>query len=111
MKRSGEFREQFVPWAGLVVGIVAAGTTHQFGAEGMFDNCAVISPVPLILVALLGIAATVAAALWSWGVARDGDEGPARRLVAIISVGAAALFVMAMTIPIIASLVIPPCFQ
>lgn len=111
MKRSSEVRGLFVPWAGLVVGIVAAGMTHQFGSEGMFDNCAVISPVPLILVALLGIAATVAAALWSWGVARDADEGPARRLVAIISVGAGALFVMAMTIPIVASLVIPPCFQ
>jgi len=111
MKRSGEFREMFVPWAGLAVGIVAAGVTHQFGSEGVFDNCAVISPVPLIVVALLGIAVTVAAALWSWGVASDGDEGLARRLVAVVSVGAAALFVMSMTIPIIASLVIPPCFQ
>jgi hypothetical protein len=110
MKRS-QASDLFMPWAGLVVGIIAAGVTHQFGSEGVFDDCSAISPIPLIVVALLGVAATVVAAVASWHVVRGDHESPARRVVAVISVGTAALFVLSMVLPIIASLILPPCFQ
>jgi hypothetical protein len=111
MKRSEEFRDLFVPWAGLAVGVAAAGIAHQFGSEGAFDDCATISPIPLILVCLISIAATIFAGVSSWRVVRDDKQGEARRVVAIVSVGSVALFVFAMILPIIASLVLPPCFQ
>jgi hypothetical protein len=44
-------------------------------------------------------------------VLRAEEETPARRVVATISVGAAALFVFSMILPVIASLILPPCFQ
>ena len=110
MKRSGQFADFLLPWTGLAVGVVAAGVVHQFGSAGTFDHCWAISPIPLIIVAVIGIAVTIVAALFSWRVIRDEDETQARKVVAIISVGAAALFVFAMILPIIASIVIPPCF-
>ena len=110
MKRS-QARDLFMPWAGLVIGLVALAIVHQFGSEGVFDDCATISPVPLVLVALLGIAATLVGALASWRIVRNDDEAPARRLVGIVSVGCAAFFVLAMALPVIASLMLPPCFQ
>lgn len=110
MKRTSQFADLVMPWTGLAVGVVAAGVVDQFGSAGTFDHCRTISPIPLIIVALIGIAVTIVAALFSWRVIRDEDETQARKVVAIISVGAAALFVFAMILPIIASLVIPPCF-
>ncbi|HWI75693.1 MAG TPA: hypothetical protein VNS53_01255 [Sphingomicrobium sp.] len=111
MKRRSELADLFVPWAGLAVGIVAAAIVHQFGSEGVFNHCKPISPIPLIVVALIGIAVTVMAGLASWRVIRGEEETPARKVVAVVSVGSAALFVFSMILPIIASLVLPPCFQ
>lgn len=111
MKRRSHLADVFLPWAGLAVGIVAAAVVHQFGSEGVFNHCKPISPVPLIVVALIGIAVTVVAGLKSWGVIRGEEETPARKVVATISVGSAALFVFSMVLPVIASLVLPPCFQ
>jgi hypothetical protein len=110
MTRS-EIRDQFLPWTGLLTGFAGWAITHQFGADSTFDNCAVAVPGPVLIVALLGIAAAVWGGLMSWGVLRDDKEAPARQVVASISVGAAALFVLAMLLPMIAALVIPPCFQ
>ena len=55
MSGRSEFADLFMPWAGLAAGVLAGGVTHQFGAEGTFDNCAVISPIPLLLVNLAGL--------------------------------------------------------
>ena len=111
MKSRSEFADLFMPWAGLAAGVIAAGVTHQFGSEGVFDNCAAISPIPILAVNILGIVLTVVGALASWSVLREGAETHARKAVAFISVGAAALFVFAILLPTIASLVIPPCYQ
>jgi hypothetical protein len=111
MKSRSEFADLFMPWAGLAAGVLAGGVTHQFGSEGTFDNCAVISPIPLLLVNLLGIALVAAGALASWRILREDSETHARKVIAFISVGAAVLFVLAIVLPIIASLVIPPCYQ
>jgi hypothetical protein len=99
------------PWAGLGVGILAAGLVHQIGSEGVFNSCKPVSPVPLIIVAILGMVVTIAAAIASSQVLRGKEETAARKVVATISVGSAALFVYSMILPVIASLILPACFQ
>lgn len=111
MNRRSGFADSFMPWAGLAVGIIAAAVVHQFGSQGTFDSCKPISPVPLIIVALIGMIVTVLAGLASWQVIRGEEETPTRKVVATISVGSAALFVFSMIFPVIAALVLPPCFQ
>lgn len=110
MKRTGTLVEAFTPWAGLVVGLVAAGAVHQIGSEGTFDNCGGMAPGPLLVVAALGLLASAVAGLVSWR-SLHGEEGLARRIVAVISVGCAALFCLAILLPMIAALVLPPCFE
>src|SRR5205085_11979668 len=39
VKRSSEFADLMLPWAGLIIGVVSAGFAHQFGSEGVFDRC------------------------------------------------------------------------
>jgi hypothetical protein len=109
MKTAHSFIEAFQPWAGLVVGVLAAGIVHQFGSEALFNNCRVIPPVTVLLVALAGLALCGVSGLVSWRSARS-DLG-ARRVVGIISVGSSALFALAIVLPLIAALMIPQCFQ
>jgi hypothetical protein len=103
------FKDAFAPWAGLAAGTVGAGFAHQTGSDGVFDECA-SSPGLVLVVCFIGIAITAAGAFASWGVYRTDTEGPARRLIATVSLGTAALLVLAMILPIIASLVIAPCY-
>ena len=110
MRNAEQIKAQLMPWTGLVVGIVAAGLAHQIGSEGTFNDCATASPVVVSLVSLLAIAAAMLGAFASWRVVRNTSEGPSRRLVGIISVGVAALVVLTLLLPMIASLVLPPCF-
>jgi hypothetical protein len=111
VKRSSEFVDLMMPWVGLVTALVALAVAHQFGSDGVFDHCLAVSPVPLIIVSLVAIAATAAGGLASWRVFRNDSETPARKMVAVISSGSAALFAFAMILPVIAALVIPPCFE
>jgi CHASE2 domain-containing sensor protein len=111
VKRSSEFADLMMPWAGLLTAFVALAVAHQFGSEGMFDHCVSVSPVPLTIVSLLAIAAAVVGGLISWRVFRNESEAPARKVIAVISAGCALLFCIAMILPIIAAMVIPPCFQ
>jgi hypothetical protein len=111
VKRYGQVADMLMPWAGLMTGVLAIGVAHQFGSDGQFDDCLAFSPVALWIVSVLAIAATIAGAFASWRVFRNDREAPARKVVAIVSVGACALFVYAMILPLIAAVVIPPCFQ
>lgn len=104
-------RDALLPWLGLIVGVTAWGFTHQFGADGTFDDCVHFSPWAILIEAIIAIVATIVAGWVSWGVIRDEKQGQARRVVATISVGTAALFCLAMIYPILAALIIPPCFQ
>lgn len=106
-----EIRDFLLPWTGLAVGVVTVATVHQFGAYGTFDHCRPISPVPLLVVAVIGIVIIVLAGLASSRVLREDSETQARRVIAAISVGCSALFVFAILLPMVASLVLPPCFQ
>ena len=109
MKRSGKIFEAFEPWAGLVIGLIAAAFVHQFGSDSTFDHCEAMAPVPVIIVALAGLLATLGSGLISWQSMRTSDV--TRRTVSIISVGMAALFSFAIILPVIAAVLIPRCFQ
>jgi len=99
-----------MPWAGLVVGLLAAGAVHQFGSEGVFNDCGSVGRGPLFIVALVGLLVCAASGWGSWRSMRgSGDE--ARRVVATISVGSALLFAFSILLAVIAALLLPPCFQ
>ena len=108
MKQTNDLRGMLVSWAGLVIGLVAAGLVHQFGAEGTFNDCRTVSPGPLLVVSIVGLLASTGAGVTSMGPARS--ETGARRVVAVISVGMAALFGFAIILPMIAAFILPPCF-
>ena len=110
MKSTRRYLDAFMPWAGLVIGLVSVSFVHQFGSEGAFNDCQVNAPVPLLLVALLGIATCGVSGLLSWrSVRRSTSES--RRVIGVISAGLASLFVFAILLAMIAALVLPPCFQ
>ena len=111
MKRSDEFADLMTPWAGLLIGMTALAISHQFGSDGTFDHCRSISPGPLLVVSLLAIAATFCGAFLSWTVFRKEAETQARKIIAAVSMGSSAFFILAMILPIVAALMIPPCFQ
>lgn len=110
MKRTKALVEAFMPWAGLAVGILAAALVHQFGSDGTFDACATVSPGPLLVVAVAGLLACLVAGLGSWRSTHS-STSVARRVIGIVSIGCAALFAFAILLPMIASLVLPPCFH
>jgi hypothetical protein len=101
----------FKPWAGLVAAVVAVAVAHQFGSDGTFDNCLAVSPGPLLVVAIVCCAAAVVGGWSSAQVARKPSEEDSRKLIAVVSVGFAGLALFAILLPMIASLMLPPCFQ
>lgn len=111
MKRSREFADLFMPWAGLVFGVLALAVAHQFGSDGMFDSCVTFSPGPLLAVSALMIIVALGGCFASWTVFRKDAEPGARKVIAAISIGSSVFFTIAMLLPMIAALVIPPCFQ
>ena len=98
-----------MPWAGLVVGLIAVAFVHQFGSDNSFDHCWAAAPLPILVVATLGLAACVIAGLASWRSLR-GEGEIARRVIATISIGCAAVFGLAIILPMIAPVMLPPCF-
>ena len=109
MKRGRTLAEALLPWAGLLVGLLAAGIVHQFGSDGTFTNCRATSPGPLLIVAAIGLLACVASGVASWRSARSSNH-PSLRLVGGISAGLAVLFAFAIILPMIAAAMLPPCF-
>jgi hypothetical protein len=99
-----------MPWAGLVLGTLGGGLAHQLGASWTFANCRAGSPWAIVLGAILGIALTALGALASWRAFVAGHEASPRRMIAAISLMAAALFTVAILLPVIAALVIPGCW-
>jgi hypothetical protein len=110
VKRNSSLKEASLPWAGLVLGTLAAGFVHQFGSDSAFDKCHAVIPGPVLLVAAAGLLTCLFAGIVSWRSLR-GEEDLARRVIAVISVGCASLFGLAILLPALAALVLPPCFQ
>jgi hypothetical protein len=99
-----------LPWSGLIGGVAGLALAHQLGSDTAFDHCLVGSPWIVIVAAVLGVGLAAFGALASWRTYGSAGEGPARKLVAAVSMGAAALFAIVILLSVISSLVIPPCF-
>jgi uncharacterized membrane protein YidH (DUF202 family) len=103
-------RDGFMPWAGLALGTIGYFLAHQIGSASTFQDCRVGSPLMVIFGAILGLVLIAIGALGSWGVYSAKSETPARKLVAVVGVLACALYVMGVTLPVIAALLIPQCW-
>jgi hypothetical protein len=103
--------QAFRPWAGLAAAVLAGAVAHEFGAFGTFDHCFAISPGPLLIIAVICLILAIAGAWVSAQVARLSSESAPRKVAAVVSVGMAALVLVATILPMIASLTLPPCFQ
>ena len=108
--KAERMRDRFMPWAGLALGTTGFFITHQLGSDSVFQDCKFSSPGIVIVAALIGLALVALGALGSWRVYGAEGEGPARRMVAVVSVLSCAFFALAIILPFIASLVIPPCW-
>jgi hypothetical protein len=108
--RSERIRDRFMPWAGLALGTAGYFLAHQVGSDATFQDCRVGSPWVVIAGVLAGLAIIAAGAFGSWAVFAAREATPARRLVAVVSLMAAALFTLAALLPVIAALVIPQCW-
>ena len=103
--------ELLQPWAGLVAGVLAGAFSHQFGADGTFNNCERFAPVPLLLVAALCVIICVAGGLASLQLVRRAGEETTPRVVGAISVGFALLAMLAIVLPMLGAIILPACFE
>jgi uncharacterized membrane protein YbjE (DUF340 family) len=108
---SERIRDRFMPWAGLALGTLGVALAHQLGGDSTFQDCRVGSPFIVIIGTVAGLALIALGALGSWRVYGGEGETPARRMLAIVSIMACGVFAMAVTLPFIAALVIPRCWQ
>jgi len=109
--KSERIRDRFMPWGGLALGTLGAGLAHQIGGDSTFQNCSVGSPAVVIVGTIIGLALIAVGAFTSWRVFSAETETPARKLIAAVSLMAAALFALAVLLPFIAALIIPRCWQ
>jgi hypothetical protein len=109
--KTESFRDRFMPWSGLALGTLGTGIAHQLGADATFQDCTVGSPLVVIIATVVGLILVALGAFGSWRVYAGKNEGPARHLVASVSLMACALFAMAVILPFIAAMLIPRCFQ
>src|SRR5690349_14784283 len=100
-----------MPWAGLALGTTGYFLAHQIGSDATFQDCRVGTPWIVVLGTIVGLAVIGGGAFGSWGVYARDSETPARRLVAVVGLMACALYAVAVTLPFIAALIIPPCWQ
>lgn len=102
--------DTFMPWGGLALGTVGFFAAHQLGSDATFQDCTVGSPLVVIIGTIVGLGFTAAGAVASWRVYAADGETPARRMIAVVSLMAAALFALGLILPFIAALVIPRCW-
>ena len=102
--------ELLQPWVGLVAGVLAGAVSHQFGSDGMFNDCQRYAPLPIMVVAAVCVAVCLAAAYASALVIRRAEQETTPRIVAAISVGFALLVTLAILLPMVGAIVLPPCF-
>jgi hypothetical protein len=103
-------RDRFMPWSGIALGTLGGGLAHQIGADSTFQDCNFSSPLIVIVGTIIGLVLVALGALGSWRVYAAEGEGPARRMVAIVSIMACGIYALAIILPFIASLIIPRCW-
>lgn len=109
--KSERIRDTFMPWAGLALGTIGYFLAHQLGSDSAFQDCRVGSPLVVFIGTIAALVIIGAGALGSWRVYAADGQGSARRLVAIVGLLACALYAIGVTLPFIAALVIPRCWQ
>jgi hypothetical protein len=109
--KTERIRDRFMPWAGLALGTTGFFLAHQLGSDSVFQDCRFSSPGVVIVGTIVGLAIVSLGALMSWRVYGAEGETPARKLVAVVSIMACGVFAMGIVLPLIASLVIPRCWQ
>ena len=108
--KTERIRDRFMPWAGLALGTLGAGLAYQVGCDSTFQDCRIGSPAIVIAAVLVGLLLVALGAFSSWRVYAAEGEGPARRMVALVSLMACAIFAIAILLPFVAALVIPRCW-
>ena len=108
---SERIRDRFLPWSGIALGTLGVGFAHQLGSDSTFQDCRVGSPLIVIIGTIVGLTLIALGALGSWRVYGADGETPARRMLAVVSLMACGVFAMAVILPLIASLVIPRCWE
>jgi hypothetical protein len=108
--RTKSIRDGFMPWAGLALGTTGYFLAHQIGSDSTFQDCRVGSPLMVIVGTIVGLVVIGLGAFGSWGVYAADTETPARKLVAIVGLLACTLYVIGVTLPLIAALIIPGCW-
>lgn len=108
---TGRVVSMLQPWAGLFAGVLAGGLSHQIGAASMFNDCQRFAPTPLLIVSALCIAAALAGGLASLQVLRAAGDQTTPRVLSAISVSFALLVTMAILLPMIGAIILPPCFE
>jgi len=108
--RAERMRDWFGPWAGLALGTIGYFTAHQLGSDAVFQDCLASAPWLVIVATVVGLAFAAVGSLMSYRVFQNRSEAPARKLLAVISVMSCALYVMALILPLLASLIIPQCW-
>ena len=108
---SERIRDRFMPWAGIALGTLGGGFAHQLGADSTFQDCRVGSPLIVVIGTIVGLALVALGALGSWRVYGGDGETPARRMLAVVSLMACAIFAVAIILPFLAAMIIPGCWQ
>ena len=109
MSRTEMVRYKLSPWAGLIGAALGGGIAHQVGSDSNFFDCSSTTPGVMLLGGLIGLLLVAGGAFLSWQLWSHRTEGRVRRFIASISLMVAALMVFAILLPMIATLVIPPC--
>lgn len=104
-------RDRFMPWAGLALGTLGYFIAHQLGSDWAFFDCKVGNPLGVIAGTIIALALIGGGALGSWRVFDGSGERTARRMIAAVSLMAAALFTIGVLLPLAATVIIPRCWQ
>ena len=112
MTRKDRILFNLLPWAGLIGSGLGWALAHQAGSDSNFFDCYRNGAPVILLATLAGAALALGGGLLSLRVwrAREG-ENAARAFIALVSIMSVLLFLFAIILPLIASLIIPRCFK
>ena len=95
------------PLLGMLLVAVGWAVSHQWGSNGVFDDCAGTGGVGVVLTSLLGLVLVGFGALYSFAAGRSGGTG--RRFLGLLGALLASIAAFAIVLQIAAGLILPPC--
>jgi hypothetical protein len=103
-------RSAFAPWAGLHLGALAWWLHHQVGSDLIYLNCRLGGPVLALSLAVACGLLALAGAWISWSARGSGEPFTSRGFGALVSVGAAGIFLLAIILQTAPGLILPGCY-